>query len=892
MNIFQKITLANLKKNKTRTLVTIIGILLSTAMFTAVTTSISSLQRYLRDYYISKDGSWYGAVFHLTDKETGELTEEKEISDFVILDQIGYAQLKNYKNSYKPYLYVCGAPENMTDLLPVRIVSGRMPQNDSELLLPEHLFDNGGIQYELGDTLNLELGARLDEEQNDLCNHASLYVEEEEPDRYDESASVILTETFRKTSEKTYTVVGFYERPSFEDYSAPGSTALTASSGETDAYHDVYFCLKNGKMLSKFLDEHVNEYFDLNYSLMRLYGYSGESTFNNVLISLGAILIIIIVFGSISLIYNAFSISISERTKQFGLLTSIGATRRQLTTSVLFEAAYLCLIAIPLGILSGLLGIGVTFYFTGDMIAGFYASDSTVSLSLHPSVPALVIAAAIAFFTVLISAYLPARRALKVSAIDAIRQTGDISIRPGKVKTWKLTEKLFKFEGMLASKNYKRSRKKYRATVISLFLSIVLFISASSFCAYLTTSVSRIYNNHACDLRYYLSYTDDYSPDRFLEDIASVKGLKNTNYTAGFYTIMTTGDEYLSDKYLSHRQANAGQNAANGQQENVPQMQLLVTFVQDSSFRNLLAENKLTEEKYFDTQKPLGLLMDSLHIYDSANRKYHDFAMFSEKTIPEISLLPCPIDDNGELGEEFLFPVAIGDRISDISADISNLTDIPQLFYPYTMMSALFSSLDQTQEYANIPYLPLKEHTNTVINIRCDDHQQAYNDIQAVLEKNGLSTDPLYDLSASAEEERAMITVINIFSYGFIILISLIAAANVFNTISTNIILRKREFAMLRSVGLTPSGFGKMMRFECLLYGCKGLLYGLPASFFVTWLIYRSVANGLEMNFFIPWYSIAIAVGSVFAVVGATMVYSMRRLAKENTIDALKNENL
>lgn len=161
-----------------------------------------------------------------------------------------------------------------------------------------------------------------------------------------------------------------------------------------------------------------------------------------------------------------------------------------------------------------------------------------------------------------------------------------------------------------------------------------------------------------------------------------------------------------------------------------------------------------------------------------------------------------------------------------------------------------------------------------------------------ILTEKGLAVSRLIDYAASIETERAMITVINIFSFGFITLISLIAAANVFNTISTNLNLRRREFAMLKSIGMTPRAFSKMMNFECLLYGFKGLLYGLPVSFFITWLIYRAIGNGLETAFFIPWYSIAIAVGSVFLVVFATMLYSMHKIHKENTIDALKNENL
>ncbi len=68
--------------------------------------------------------------------------------------------------------------------------------------------------------------------------------------------------------------------------------------------------------------------------------------------------------------------------------------------------------------------------------------------------------------------------------------------------------------------------------------------------------------------------------------------------------------------------------------------------------------------------------------------------------------------------------------------------------------------------------------------------------------------------------------------------------------------------------------------------------YGLPVSFLMTWIIYHTISNGLDTEFFIPWYSIAIAVGSVFLVVFATMLYSMGKIKKENTIDVLKNENV
>ena len=173
-------------------------------------------------------------------------------------------------------------------------------------------------------------------------------------------------------------------------------------------------------------------------------------------------------------------------------------------------------------------------------------------------------------------------------------------------------------------------------------------------------------------------------------------------------------------------------------------------------------------------------------------------------------------------------------------------------------------------------------------------HEKASTDLAGYYEEelSGVDSGTIIDAAASRDSEQALILVLDIFSYGFIALISLIAIANVFNTISTNIALRRREFAMLKSVGMAQKDFNKMMNFECLLYGSKSLLYGLPASAGVTYLIYKAISDGFETSYHLPWTAIGIAVLSVFLVVFVTMMYSMSKIKKDNPIDALKNENL
>lgn len=634
MNIFQKVTLKNLKENRTRTLVTIIGIILSAAMFTAVTVSISSLRHYLISHTIYNHGSWYGAAYDLTLQNADSISDDEEISDSVRMNRLGYAWLSDSVNENKPYLCVYGIDEKFTDLMPVHLTEGRMPQNNNEILLPEHLAANGGIHYQLDDTLSLELGTRVSSDGETLGNHNPYYPEENYDERLENKKSY------------TYTVVGFYERPDFEDYSAPGYTALTISDLTGEGVYDLYFRTTDGAEIVNYIDTHISpimEYKDdfeisytMNYDLLRLYGYSGESSYNLVMFNLAVILIIIIAFGSISLIYNAFSISVSERTKQFGLLSSIGATRHQLTGSVLFEAFFLSIIGIPLGLLSGTVGIGVTFYFISDMITGYLFSDTTTSLTLHASLPALATAVCISLITILISAWLPARRAMKGSAIDAIRQTKDITIRAGKLKTSPLAYRLFGFEGMLAAKNYKRNKRKYRATVISLFLSIVLFISTSSFCAYLMKSADDILVTQGYDISYSLLADTDISPEDLEEELSGVSGVSFSSY----YTFMTLGgmvnSASLSEDYFNYNASFTLDGTYAFAKSDEVYSYFNLYFVKDDVFRDYLKENRLSEDDYFNSASPKAVMVDTMHTY--YKDRYHTFSMFDSCEDGDITL--------------------------------------------------------------------------------------------------------------------------------------------------------------------------------------------------------------------------------------------------------------
>lgn len=176
---------------------------------------------------------------------------------------------------------------------------------------------------------------------------------------------------------------------------------------------------------------------------------------------------------------------------------------------------------------------------------------------------------------------------------------------------------------------------------------------------------------------------------------------------------------------------------------------------------------------------------------------------------------------------------------------------------------------------------------NWYIGIQCTDHAAVYRELSQDVEQAGIAG-IVYDNAQDYEQDRQIMTAIGVLSYGFIILISLIAVANVFNTISTNLMLRRKEFAMLRSVGMQKGGFRRMMCYECLIYGLRSILYGVILSLLVSFMIYRVLAGGVDTNYIVPWEYIGIAVVCVFVVVGLTMIYTMGIIQKQNIIDELK----
>ena len=621
MNIINRYTVQTLKKNKLRTLVTIVGIILSTAMFTGVTSIVSSLQQYVINMELAEEGTWEGRINSLSKEQTEKLCGKKDVNDATVVDMVGYAKMEKSLNESKPYLCIQSIRKNFKDFSPINISEGRMPEKSDELVLPKHLQENGGVTYHVGDTITLEVGKREVEGQE--AGQGVQYVEG-------------VQESITQTSSKTYSVVGICERPPIENLFAPGYTAFTVDEDEI-LYSDVLFTYKNPQKIQSFITKflvHEAERnknsiaegidYTIHKQLMNFRGQSANENYMQVLYNMAAVLILIIMVASVTLIYNAFSISVSERTKQFGLLKSIGATKKQIRHSVYFEGVCLCAIAIPLGVVGGLLGIAVTLHFVGDIMKQFMNGSSDVSLHLTVMPEAIVVAVIVALVTVLISSMIPAARAVRMTAIEALRENKDVRIRSRSIRSSGLVFRIFGFEGMLANKNFKRNRRKYRLTVFSLSVSVILFIVTTCFNGYMSESVNIMEQSVTADIRLMaeekkmagISIDDALKGLERVQDVDAAAYARQVNYT---YLILDKEDvdEEFYELNLS------GGNANNYMSSHKDADKVLVSaylyFVDDASYEKYLKDNHLDVERHMDSKNLCPIIWDEVQGTSESN---------------------------------------------------------------------------------------------------------------------------------------------------------------------------------------------------------------------------------------------------------------------------------
>ena len=877
MDLLNKLTIKNLKLNKKRTIVTIIGIMLSVALITAVATMYSSAIKSLISFETYHKGNFHIAFFDVSKDDIYKIEKNKGVEELYLTSNIGYAKLDDSKNEYKPYACIKGFTKEALENLSIRLIDGRLPENENEIVIPSHLKTNGRIDLKIGDIINLNVGKRV-------CNGDTYELNQNSPYRKDDGEEIV------DTVSKEYKIVGIIQRPAtnIENYEAPGYTFVTyLDKNKIEGKVDVYtrlnkFGSKNYlNVVANILqvDEEIfvkgytcnfteleeNEYNKFTEELSKAkYQYEINDYLiqleNNPLKSettggLGVTVVFvcgIIVVTSVFCIKNSFDISITEKIRQYGMLRSIGATKKQIKKNVYYEGAILGIIGIPLGIL---LGLGASYILI--IVSNIFLKDmlnTGLKLVLSISWTAILVSILLGIITIYLSALKSARKASKVSPINSIRNSADIKIKSKKIKCPKIVNKLFGIGGEISYKNLKRDKRKYRTTIVSITVSVAVFIGLSYF-------ISEVFNFineeiHTYDYNLSLSVSgESYSmkkEDKFVnttnlngvDDYAIYKydylDLKNPKYDEEYISLNEFDKDYINKDDVI-------EVLSIGDYQYRKYLEKLGLNYDEYQNKAILVSNKIKMGKYDEKSKKNKTVYVTKYDYKDGDI----VSLYNNYSKENINIEIGSITDKKPFGQEIMEEYLV---VSD----------------------KMFNEIKQANKKFTIYYLS-------------NNPDKLQDDIEEML------TGEEYYLNNINENSKMMnnlYTLVAIFLYGFIIVISLIGITNIFNTITTNMNLRKQEFAMLKSIGMTKKEFKKMINLDGVFIGAKSLLFGVTSGIGISYLIYRLMLESSNLPFKLPILAIIISIVVVHLLITALMKYSMNKINKENTIETIRNENI
>ena len=856
MKVLNDLSIQDLKLNKKRSIVIIIGIILSTALICGVAGLVTSFQKTMVDTAKEGQGNYHTIFYNVPKDELKYIEENREVKDYFLSEELGYSYLPNPKNVEEtPIVNVISMNDKFIENMSVNLKEGRLPENDTELAISTRINEKFNTNYKVGDTITLN----INETEQNMENGIS----------------------------KTYKIVGIIERPilAIESYDVDWFTAITKMQNVNKKaniavlYNKPKDYIKNIENINNMTKTENNEdgasfsglsnkYKSYKYNLMvnkELLAYEGASLDDETLktiYGLGAFIIGIVLVSSVFVIRNGFEISITERLKQYGMLSSIGATKKQIKKSVYFEGFILGLIGIPIGILSGVFAIYILVNVVNYILKDYISKGTLLTYSM--SWIAIAISVFVSIITIWLSCKKSAKKASKVSPIEAIRNSEDVKLKAKKVKCPKIITKIFKTGGEIAYKNLKRSKKKYRTTVISIIVSIVIFISISSFIQY-GFKMSEAYYT---EINYnYMVFMQENENEDNKEELKKYKILEDISKLpdVGEYSI----------------------NKSN-----------VLTMNMDEKHKAELTEyGKEIKERFYNEEN--GVRIDEINVISLSKEAYEryvsklggDYEKYKNGAI----LIDKNINTNndGKKIQGNIYTWKKGDiitgKINDTQYNIEILAKTEEIPAGVNILYNPDAFIIVSEDFINkVGYKTIALYSNSKDAYKLDEEIKQYKQENNITD-NTIQT---FNMEESARAENAVVLVISIFLYGFIGVITLIGITNIFNTITTNMNLRKKEFAMLKSIGMTKKEFNRMIRLESIFYGLKSLIIGIPIGTILSYGMYTVFRNNMEMEYVLPYKSIVISIVFVAVIIGIIMKYSMSKINKQNVIETIRNDNI
>ena len=1010
---------------------------------------------------ISREGSWQAELANMDEAQVAKLEDDEHVVERYIQGEYGSALMPEASQLTEGrYLSLQTWPNKAQTGSLIRLpklVSGHAPKAADEIALPVSLKgksvesissaqgkvqglglpttgkDDGtptvnwdGILAE-GSAISLPIGQRSypDDQGRTRPMRAteSLFV------TYDDADEGTVQEWLDAVQPaRTLTVTGFYEDNTADWYNRAGQLGLVSPNTDlplrtSNAFFTTDFT--NYRELQNFINGYTGEKEDIwsglgspdrasetagitHDSLIRYQGLTDDRAIWGTLYSMAAILAGVVLVASVSLIYNSFAIAVSERTRQYGLLSSLGASRRQLRRTVYAEALMLATVGIPVGLLLGLAGTWVVFQLGGAGLGALvdqdiYAGGGITQIIVSPAV--LGLSAAIALITVLVSAAVPALRASRVSAVDALRQSRDVKIsrhdrhrqrkaarlgghgQAAAAKTPLLDRmrlRLGGVPGFVAHRNLTRAASKGRVAVASLAVSVALLITSGSISMYLGRVVTAV-DSDTPDISANITRqlgADEMVADgiaslnTLLERFAAAPDVTETGYQLGITVLMHAGRNVMSTDINGDLKDDAGTTLSDyvtsvrdGQivgtsgaptgavtEDGDAYLAVNAEFVDEETWNRLTQTFGVDADSNAGDGTPVALAVNGITY--SRNDKYATRDPFAGSGDVELLtdmyagehdyLMGVALDKDGQPRATYqaydndlnltgiddpddplygLTLRSLADTVRQTKTvhvagtiDMADLpsgagsvrasADIPTILLPVSALESLAVRSSDLSGDAAVAYSPMAQPfviqtvgTDTGSSLLAsywvgsDDAAATEAAIESIIDEDATGTpweQSYVNNNAQMRQSNLLaFQTVQLFINCFVIITGAIAVANVFNTLSSSIILRRREFAVLQSAGMGPAAFRRMIAFECGSYAWRGLAIGLVLATGVAYLLWRTMQQSFYgMDFTLPWAWVAGAIAVVLGVLLVSVVYALRKSRADSIVEALREDGL
>lgn len=932
MSIFTKLTIRNLKLNKKRTIGTIIGIMLATSLICTVAGIATTLQKSMIATTVEETGYYHIKLSDITERDIEKFKNNRDVEAVNVVTDVGYSLFDGSTNSQRPYIHLYSLDKSSFNNMSLELIDGRYPENSNEIAINEDLLSNSSKEYKIGDTITLNLGDRYEGEKyvqsgfdylhyknegipedvmelslnesttesdtiladsntnesntgentlaesknsGDSLDDNALNEQETSENKSHDAESVSNTqekanikadkttttkETLKVKTTKEFKIVGIISNNDLPIRRVSylidaGFTCVTngLNDGQTEMYIALkkpYNCIESFKEMIGIdfskrgeMDWNSTTYnYSINYNLLNWESIE-LSDLASMIIALFIVITVIVMITSIYCIKNAFAISLTEKIRMYGMLSSVGATKKQIKKSVVQEGMILSLIGIPIGILVGT----ILVYILSIIVSSIIDGAINIKIVFNMPIVAIIIATILSFTTIYLSCLSAARKARKVTPLEAIRSTNEIKIKRKKLKLPKIIKKIFGMGGVIAYKNLKRSKKKYKTTVVSIAISVFIFIATSTLITYAFEAMGGFYED----------YDFNVNVSTYSSDGQNLLDILNTGNFRDYTLVYKIPSDTASSKTMQ---------------------------IEDKNILSDLGIERINSLEISSTPQIIVIGLNGKNFKEYAEKFNLNYDKIKDKIILNDY---AQIFEDGRTIKGRNLKCKEGDTISGIidgvnlSLEIAKITDeYPSGLYNTSYGNGL--AVVNVEEYADkLKFVP----ENLTLNVEnsadvTENINTNYKDVYA------------QNIEEQVKFYKAIKLLASVFAYGFIAIITLIGITNIFNTLTSNIELRQKEFAMLKSIGMTKKEFNRMVNLETIFYSVKALLYGIILGLIASFAIYKAFANSLDYGFIWPIQALIISVVFVFIIVFIIMRFAIGKINKQNIIETIRKENV